>query len=268
MTAPGRDPLSHVLILGYHAVSSTWRSQLAVSEDLLRAQLSYVVARGYHGLTLSDAERRRNQGALPERSVVVTFDDGYASTMLAAQILTELGIPGTVFVPTAFVESGEHLSWRGIVKWARPETAEELRPLSWGDLEGLVASGWEVGSHTVTHPLLPNVGDGQLRSELRESRSAIESRLGSCVSVSYPYGRADERVAAEAQRAGYEVGCTLTFSHMVDEPLRRPRVGLGPADTRLRLRAQVSDFGQAVRRSAAARLARRLPRRRGWLPGK
>jgi peptidoglycan/xylan/chitin deacetylase (PgdA/CDA1 family) len=254
------------LVLGYHAVSPTWRSQLAVPPAVLRSQLARLKARGYVGFTLSDAERRRSDGTLPPRALVVTFDDGYASTLSALPVLAELGLPGTVFVVTGFVDSGEPLSWQGIEEWLAAETRDELRPLRWDDLESLAASGWEVGSHTVSHPLLTAVDDERLHRELVDSGAAIAAHLGSCTSLSYPYGLADERVAAETQRCGYAVACALTFTHLVDEPFRRPRTGLTSADTGLRLLLQVSGVGQRVRRGPGARVARALHRKRGWLP--
>ena len=138
--------------------------------------------------------------------------------------------------------------------------------MSWAAAAELAAAGWEIGSHTMTHPLLTLVDGDRLRDELEGSRETIERHLGSCTSLAYPYGVADERVAKAAEEAGYEVACMLTFAHFVDEPFRRPRVGLAAKDTRLRLSVQVSRFGQAARRSALARTARRLRRRRRWLP--
>jgi peptidoglycan/xylan/chitin deacetylase (PgdA/CDA1 family) len=239
---------------------------LAISEADLRTQLAYVTKQGFVGLTISDAERRRQEGTLPRRSVVVTFDDGYASTLRAAPILGELGLPGTVFVVTDFVESGDPLSWPGIDHWLAPETIGELKSLTWDDAEMLAAKGWEVGSHTMTHPVLTRADDERLEDELTQSRAVIERRLGQCTSVAYPYGVADRRVADAAGRAGYEVGCTLTFAHFVDEPLRRPRVGMSHQGTLLGLAVQVSRFGLAVRRSRAVRLARTLRRKRAWIP--
>ena len=263
---PHRHDGTRPLVLAYHAVSSSWPASLAVAEDRLRAQLAYLKKRGYIGLTISEAEHARKDGTLPALSVVVTFDDGYASTLRAAPILDELQFPGTVFVVTGFVESGETLAWAGIAEWQRPETIEELQPLSWDDAESLLARGWEVGSHTASHPLLTRVDDHRLHDELVRSRAAIQDRLGGCTSLAYPYGQADERVAAAARAAGYEVACMLTFAHIADEPMRRPRVGLGARDHGVRLAAQVSGLGQAARRSGAARLARRLHFRRTWLP--
>lgn len=255
-----------LLVLAYHAVSSSWKSPLAVSEAALRTQVEYLRRRGYVGLTLSDAERRRQDRTLPERSVVVTFDDGYESTLRAADVLASVEFPGTVFVVTGFVESGDPLSWHGVAHELRPDTVDELRPLSWDQAAWLVDRGWEVGSHTVTHPLLTQLTGERLRSELDDSRAEIERRLGACTSLAYPYGLADERVADAARASGYAVACTLTFAHSADEPFRRPRVGLGSADTGARLALQVSRAGRALRRSALVRATRTLRRNRPWLP--
>ncbi len=254
------------VVLGYHAISAAWDSQLAVSPDLLRKHVAALGARGYVGMTFSDSERLRAEGSLPPRSVVITFDDGYASTLQAAPILAEHGFPGTVFVVTSFVEAGGPLAWAGIEQWLQPATRDELTPLTWSELESLVAAGWEVGSHTDTHPLLTKASDAVLEAELLRSRAAIVRRLGTCTSLAYPYGLADDRVATAARVAGYDAACMLTFAHFVDEPLRRPRVGIGPSHTSARLTAELSRLGQFARRSGAARLARKLHRRRSWLP--
>ena len=75
----------------YHAVSASWRSPLAVSPAALRRQCTLLRSRGFTGLTFTESERRRREGRLPERCVVVTFDDGYASTLQAKGILDEAG---------------------------------------------------------------------------------------------------------------------------------------------------------------------------------
>ncbi len=254
------------LILGYHAISASWRTNLAVSEDNLRTQLAYLERRGYVGFTVTEAERRRRDRTLPPRSVVVTFDDGYASTLRAIPILEEFGFPGTVFIVTTFVESGEPLSWRGIEHWHDPATIAELKTLSWQDAEALVTRGWEIGSHTMTHPLLTRATDQRLWEELAASRTAIEHRLGHCSALAYPYGVADSRVAEVARGTGYEVACMLTLAQFVDEPFRRPRTGMGPSSSRIGLAFTFSRVGQAARRSRAARVARAMHRRRAWLP--
>lgn len=254
------------LILAYHAVSSTWDSPLAVAEDALAGHAAHLRSRGYEGLTLADAERRRASGTLPARAVVFTFDDAYRSTRRAADILHAHGYPGTVFAVTSFTDSGAPLSWSGIDHELTPETAENLAPLSWDELAALRDRGWEVGSHTVSHALLTLVDDARLEAELADARRAIAARLGGCDTVAYPYGIADGRVAAAAERAGYAAACTLTGAHIADGPYLRPRVGMRSSDTGLRLRAKVSPLGVALRRGPVAHTVRRLRRRRDWLP--
>jgi peptidoglycan/xylan/chitin deacetylase (PgdA/CDA1 family) len=261
VSAPARRPL----MLAYHAVSSTWSSPLAVPEAALDAQAAHMRRSGYEGLTFAEAERRRAQGTLPPRTVVFSFDDGYASTLRAAETLARHGYPGTVFVVARFAESGDPLSWEGI-EHELAGGGSELSPLGWDALAGLAAQGWEVGSHTVNHRLLVGLDDAGLEHELAESRRLIAERLGACDTIAYPYGQADDRVAAAAARAGYTAACTLTGAHIADGTHLRPRVNMTRADLGLRLRMKVSPAGVGLRRSSAARTVRRLRRRRTWLP--
>ncbi len=92
----------HPLILCYHAVSADWPSSLAMPPDTFGRQLRRLAGKGYVGLTLSQAEERMAAGTLPKRTVVVTFDDAYTSTLLAKPILAEHGYPATVFAVTDF----------------------------------------------------------------------------------------------------------------------------------------------------------------------
>ncbi len=239
------------LIVCYHAVCSGWTGSSAVSEPILAAQLALLRRRGYTGLTFSEVERLRREGELPPRSVVITFDDGYASVLRARGILAAVGYPGTVFVVTQFAESGTPLEWPGIDHWLETTHASEMRPLSWDALESLHEVGWEIGSHTVTHPRLTGLDDATLARELAESRRAIAERVGDCRVLAYPYGEADARVAAAAAAAGYDAACTLSISHRVDEPLRRPRTGLYNHDHGVRLRLKISSTLGYVRRSTA-----------------
>jgi peptidoglycan/xylan/chitin deacetylase (PgdA/CDA1 family) len=249
------------LLLAYHAVGA-WSPSLAIPERALRVQLALLRRRGYVGLTAAEAERRRQDGTLPARTVVVTFDDGFRSVLRATPILDEVGFPATVFAVTSFVESGEPLRWPGL------EQSEQS--LGWSELELLREAGWEVGSHTATHPLLSDLDDGELERELVDSRARIVKRLGSCETLAYPYGRADERTAAAAARAGYLAAFTLGRAHRPDEPLRRPRLDLRSVHRGLRLRLRLSTGAVLARRSRAAAAASDLRRavlpRPGWLP--
>jgi peptidoglycan/xylan/chitin deacetylase (PgdA/CDA1 family) len=191
---------------------------------------------------------------LPTRCVVVTFDDGHASVLRAKPILEALGFPATVFVVTRFVDSEELLTWPGVDHWLQTEYAHEMRSLTWEELKTLRNSGWEVGSHTVSHPALTTLGDADLQRELLESRHAIESRIGCCRTLAYPYGVADERAAFAVEDAGYLAACTLSTSHRINGRYRRARVGLYAHDFGWRLQAKVSPVSRWLRRTPAVGL--------------
>jgi len=115
------------LIVAYHAVSSSWRSPLAITESALRSQLGYLHRSGYVGLTFADAERRTRDGTLPRRSVVVTFDDGYADNLPAARVLHQHGLSATFYI-TAGCLHGEAPFWPSEVRYlVARASAGELR---------------------------------------------------------------------------------------------------------------------------------------------
>ena len=164
--------MSDVLVLSYHAVSERWPAALSVTPTRLEEQLRLLVDRGYAGRTFTEAVRERDGG----RVLAVTFDDGYRSVLeLALPILSRLGLPGTVFVPTDFPGGGP-MAWPGIDGWLGTEHEHELQPLSWDELRRLQDAGWEIGSHACSHPHLTRLGDAELEREL--GRVAAPARDG------------------------------------------------------------------------------------------
>ena len=188
-----------VVRVAYHAVGADWDSPLAIPEPALRAQLRLLRESGYAGLTFAEAERRWQAGTLPRRTVVVTFDDGYASVGRARAALREVGYPATVFVLPPFVDSGAPLRWFGV----EHEPPERMRPLGWEELDRSPRGG--MGGR-LAHPVAPAADAARRRDlarELTASREAITARFGACATIAYPYGIADRRVAGAARRAGY-----------------------------------------------------------------
>ena len=185
--------------------------------------------------------------------MVVTFDDAYRSVIeRALPILSELGLPATVFTVTAFAGSEEPMTWPGIDGWLGGPYEPELAPMSWEELEQLAGAGWEVGSHTVTHPRLPTLGDAELAEELTRSREVCAERLGrECRSLAFPYGDYDDRVVAATEAAGYSAAATLTARLHRPEPLRWPRVGVYHGDDMHRFRAKVSPSVRRLRSTRA-----------------
>jgi peptidoglycan/xylan/chitin deacetylase (PgdA/CDA1 family) len=246
------------LVLCYHAISSSRRTPLTVTLERFAAQLERFADRGYVGLTFAEAERRREAGTLPHRTLVVTFDDAYVSTAAAAPVLRQLGYPATVFVVGDFVGGEKLLQWPGIEHWAATTHREEFRPLGVDALRSLQEQGWEIASHTMTHPSLPELASDECLRELSESRATISDYFGACATIAYPYGHVDQRVAALAAQAGYSAGCYVSYAHAVDEPLRRPRVAASGTDGRIREWAKMAPLPILMRRSPLAPLIGRL----------
>lgn len=199
--------MSDLLILCYHAVSEDWPTEFSVRPARLDAQLRFLRRRGYRPATLTEALRHPPT----QRTVVVTFDDAYRSVIeRALPVLSSHGAPATVFAPTAYVGGGERLTWSAMSQWAGSRFEAELECMSWDDLRALDAAGWEIGSHSSTHPNLTALGDAELDAELADSRAACEEALQrSCTSLAYPFGAHDRRVAEHARAVGYETGLIL-----------------------------------------------------------
>ena len=214
-----------VLVLCYHAVSESWTSGLAVTPQQLSDQLELLLERGYRGATFYEAVHDPPH----PKTLAVTFDDSYRSVReLGQPVLERLGLPGTVFVPTAYVGSEQPMSWPGIERWVGGEHQHELVPMSWPELEALAQRGWEIGSHTRTHPRLTELDDIALAQELEGSRSDCETTLGlPCRSLAYPFGDEDERVIAAAGRAGYLAAGALPSPLLhAATSLRWPRIAI------------------------------------------
>ena len=258
MRAIGRDRRHpRVLVLCYHAVSDDWDAALSVTPSAFRRQLTALVSRGWVGATFTDAVL----DAPAPKTLAVTFDDAFDSVRSrAAPILAELGLPGTVFVPTDW-PGRETMQWPEIHRWTLTRFKPELAPMTWNDLRALGSAGWEIGAHTCSHPHLPQLAPGPLRRELAESRAVCERELGRpCRSVAYPFGEADDGVRAAAAAAGYEVAAGLSSAAFVArDRFDWPRVGVwhGEPDWRFRLKVSITDRLRGSRAVTALDLVRR-----------
>jgi peptidoglycan/xylan/chitin deacetylase (PgdA/CDA1 family) len=188
-----------IRILGYHRVAQA-RDELAVAPGAFRDQMQTMLAMGAEPVSLADARRVLREGGAG-RYVCVTFDDGYHDNLAnAVPVLRELGIPATIFVPTAVIDGGARLYWY----------TKQPRLLSWSELGELCRDRLiTIGAHTRTHPALPKVSDELAWSEIAGSKAELEDRLGREVSTfAYPAGMFGEREAEMVRRAGFEVGVT------------------------------------------------------------
>jgi peptidoglycan/xylan/chitin deacetylase (PgdA/CDA1 family) len=230
--------MSDVLVICYHAVSDRWPAVLAMPAERIESQVADLLRRGYVGATFRDAILDPPAA----RTVAVTFDDAFRSVFRQARpVLESLGIPGTVFVPTALVGSDQPMAWPGTDRWLGTPYEDELTPMDWSELGELGELGWELGSHTRTHPKLPALDEESLHDELEGSRADLEERLGArCDSIAYPYGDYDAGVVAASQAVGYTVGGALAGQVREPGTMLCPRVGIYKKDNMTRFRAKVS----------------------------
>ena len=243
---PANTMSPDVLVLCYHAVGDA-ENPLSVSPDRLERQLRRLVRHGYVPEIASNVVRGQ-----PSRSrVVVTFDDGYRTVWeQAAPVLRRLGVAATVFVTTEFVGRTVGVGGGRLL---------DSTALSWNDLRALADEGWEIGSHTVTHPRLTALGPEEVRIEVRESKARIEAELGRpCSSFAYPWGLVDEDVEQEVRDAGYEVAFTVPRRMSPLLVYQWPRVTVLGSDGRVRFAVKTSRAMRVVRRSRVGATAASL----------
>jgi peptidoglycan/xylan/chitin deacetylase (PgdA/CDA1 family) len=215
------------LVLCYHATSSGWKHDLSVPPEALLRQLR-VLLRWYRPIP---ADRVLEGGA---RTIHLTFDDAYRSVAGVLPALRELGVPSTIFACSDFADGGRPLAVPELAPQAEA-LPHELATMGWDELRAHVRDGVEIGSHTVSHARLTDVGDAELARELTESRARIEDELGvPCRFVAYPYGAQDGRVRRAARRAGYEAAFALRSEPRPVDRFAVPRVGIWRKDHLLR----------------------------------
>jgi peptidoglycan/xylan/chitin deacetylase (PgdA/CDA1 family) len=244
-----------VLVLCYHAISPDWPAALSTTPERFEEQLEWITRRGYVGATFEQAVT----DPPAKRTVAVTFDDAFRSVVdRALPIMRRLGIPGSIYVPTDFPGRPGAMAWDGTDQWLGGPHEGELRCLGWDDLRALAAEGWEVGSHTRSHPHLTRVDDETLAAELAGSRATCETELGApCRSLAYPYGDVDRRVVEATGRAGYKVAAALPGVLSGTDPLEWPRVGVYHRDDLRRFRLKASRTGRLARSSKVLRRLKR-----------
>jgi peptidoglycan/xylan/chitin deacetylase (PgdA/CDA1 family) len=219
----------------------------------LEAQIRYLLRRGYEPLTLSAALARPRR----RKTVVVTFDDAYASILRRGlPLLERLGVPATVFVPTDFAGEAGTMAWSELAQWVGGEHDEELRCMSWDELRELGGHGWEIGSHTCSHPHLTELDPERLTDELARSRAACEQEMQQpCTALAYPFGSYDAKVVDAVAAGGYSAAVTLD-ERIVESlhgrgPLEVPREAIYRATGRAIFAAKTARPLRRVRFSAA-----------------
>ena len=171
-------------------------------------QMSYLKRKGIRFATASEmVQRYREEGRFPERTVCVTFDDGWKDNYTNAfPILKKLGIPATIFVVAACIgKTSTQVTAEG--EAARAHMTEQ-------DIREMSGSGIEFGSHSMNHKLLDRTTDDDVAAEVIDSKMYLEDLLqNECRVFAYPAGYHTAFARAAVERAGYIGAFTTTYGN-------------------------------------------------------
>jgi hypothetical protein len=181
---------------------------------------------------------------------VVTFDDGYRSTYTRAlPALLRYDIPATVFLAVAFIGLRTPFPWLAPGALDEPDTA---LPLNWEDIRELQAAGFEIGSHTYTHPFLPMLDRDGIDYEIGVSRKIIQENTGRPVRLfalpfSFPLSHRawpsfEGCLEVSLRKWSYKCCCTLLRGRVAagDDPYALRRISVGKWDDARMFRAKLA----------------------------
>jgi peptidoglycan/xylan/chitin deacetylase (PgdA/CDA1 family) len=243
--------------LCYHSIAGEGPRFLTVAPDLFERQLDQLVRLGIDTGGLEDLEDAA-AGRLSRPTVFLTFDDGFLDNYeTALPLLRERGMRAFVFVVPPLVDDGGPLAWPEVAEDQRRHPAT-MRSVDWAMLEEMREGGFEVGSHTLSHPHLADLDPERLRDELSDSRARIVERLGGCETLAYPFGSWSRAVASAAGECGYRFAFTLPTSsgQRRADPLSIPRINVDYRDTESRFAAKLGTGKRVFLSPGMARLRR------------
>jgi len=223
----------HVLILCYHSLSGgNWK--YGTSPAQFRSQIQVLLDQGYTPVTLSQVQSYFEKGnLLPHKSLVITFDDGYADIASLSGFLLRRGIK-----PALFVLSQPRVK-------NKPGIPAAARLLTLSQIKKLKNQGWEIGCHTATHQDLSRLDQAGLDREILRSKKQLEKQLGHKVSFfAYPHGQYSPAVVSAVAGAGFKLALTVDNARLTPttSPLLVPRVGV----------ERVSGVGEFLRYASAS----------------
>lgn len=187
-----------VMLHGIHEPLSKEEAAISIAPRRFRRLMRWFRLAGYNTLTTMDWL----VGVIPARRVLLTFDDAYDSLYqeLLPLVVTHRYTP-VVFLVVEFI-GGTNI-------WDRAKGFGVRKLLTVEQIREMQKQGVEFGSHSLTHSLLTNASDHQLRCEVGDSKHRLEDLLGVEVnSFAYPFGAVDERVRDAVAQTGYRLAFT------------------------------------------------------------
>lgn len=187
-----------VPVIVYHGIRPDYLGETAevkrytVLPETLDHELEYLRDNNYHVISLSALSKYFDEGVpLPEKPIVLTFDDGWKNQYTYAfPLLKKYGFTATFFI---FTNAVGHKNF-----------------LSWDQIKEMDSAGMTIGGHTKTHPYLTKITDSvALEKEIRGGKKIIEEHLGHSIETfAYPFGLYNATTTEAVRNAGYRIART------------------------------------------------------------
>lgn len=196
LTNPDSDTREEVKIpiIMYHHIRSydieddPIGTNLSISEEIFTEHLDHLKTNGYTTITFDSLNKFPNS-ALPQKPIILTFDDGYDDNYQAYKLLKKNDMVGTFYIISNYIDRPGHLKFDQIIEMSE--------------------SGMEIGGHTMNHLDLTNISEEKLASELGESKASLEKIIKKPVeSFCYPAGKYNQHVVKMVENAGYKTATT------------------------------------------------------------
>ncbi|TAL25055.1 MAG: hypothetical protein EPN94_06060 [Nitrospirae bacterium] len=227
-----------VPVLMYHHISPHKKDMVTVTPEVFEKQMEHLCKSGYKTLTLDELLSYINGDLIPEqRAVAVTFDDGWLDNYIYAfPVIEKYKIHASIFIITGKTEKASenqaqipfqvptHKESKLMIEKGR----EQRVLLNWELIKKMSATGLVAFySHTKSHKKCSALPETELSEELRESKQALEKKLGKdCPYLCWPYGDYNNVAVKVAKDAGYKA--LFTIEHGVvkkgDDPFAVKRI--------------------------------------------
>lgn len=183
-----------VPVLYYHSVNENADNEVTITPEMLKEQLNYINDNDYVTITIKELyDYLKNNQPIPEKSIVITFDDGYMNNYTEAfPILKEMNMKATIFCVGNSLDGSYYLS---------KDAIKEMSDY-----------GIDIESHTVNHLHLDTLSYNDQVSELKRSKEILENITGKEVlSIAYPFGDYNDDTLRAVKDAGYKLAFTTNL---------------------------------------------------------
>ncbi|WP_454052736.1 polysaccharide deacetylase family protein [Clostridium sp. Marseille-Q7071] len=186
---PLKDNSVGVPVLYYHSIQKSGENELMMDPELFRSHLQWLNNNNYTSLTMEEFYNYiKYNTPVPEKSVVITFDDGYIDNYTNAMpIINEFDFDTTIFMVSDFVGNPNFL------------TESQLKELEKNKIN--------IESHTANHLYLAKLPKEKQKEELQQSKDRLDNLLNEKIEyVAYPYGSYNDDTKNITREIGYKMG--------------------------------------------------------------